>query len=697
MMNMDEFLKKIVGSEYQIKNLSFHEDTKEFISLISNFKSKLAIAISSSFFHSNIQLFSNIKNINNIKSIYSLPIYKGSSNIILLSLDPNKNLENFILIDESDALLHKADSDNISQELADELIKIFKQSDNEISLNLNSIFQNISTLETIDETDELLSLYVDDDLEGFNKKTDAEVVKDFTSGLTGREAELFKKKKEKLMYTNQVDSSSNMEKINFSSSNFIKESAYLKKRPNPKNMLEKNNKPLIEGKVNFRKLEDIVSLNNTDKKNNDTILLISSSKNCDNRLVYYNKDWNDVSKQQFIEITNISKDVSADYLYEYLNSDYGRDELLYYSDGNDYISAELIASIQIPIPSLDIQNEIVKTSREAREFFKTVDLLKKEFNSNILDYKHISQSLKDLKGEIEIDSQTSVVNKLSRSWRQAYQGLIWPLAISYLSATKGGFEIVEKKDNYLKLFEFTAAFNAIILLSGLPEDVYLKNFNKIWDDETLKQYKTSMTFGKWIYISRNLAEVYNNNNFTSSLDEEFFEKITSYEILYALNEVKNIRNREFHDAMSNVYDAEKTIEILDEYLEDVFDILEIYTNYKLIYTTGHIECKDNNFIHEIILLNGPCAQPIYDRIIFDNCLKEKSLYLYNPKNNKKLLIKDSFMKFVPLDNRRKHWALYIYNNCDKYEKNAFYKCFQSKERNYKQIISSFKDDILLNF
>ncbi len=697
MMNMDEFLKKIVGSEYQIKNLSFHEDTKEFISLISNFKSKLAIAISSSFFHSNIQLFSNIKNINNIKSIYSLPIYKGSSNIILLSLDPNKNLENFILIDESDALLHKADSDNISQELADELIKIFKQSENEISLNLNSIFQNISTLETINETDELLSLYVDDDLEGFNKKTDAEVVKDFASGLTGREAELFKEMKEKLMYTNQVDSSSNMEKINFSSSNFIKESAYLKKRPNPKNMLEKNNKPLIEGKVNFRKLEDIVSLNNTDKKNNDTILLISSSKNCDNRLVYYNKDWNDVAKQQFIEITNISKDVSADYLYEYLNSDYGRDELLYYSDGNDYISAELIASIQIPIPSLDIQNEIVKTSREAREFFKTVDLLKKEFNSNILDYKHISQSLKDLKGEIEIDSQTSVVNKLSRSWRQAYQGLIWPLAISYLSATKGGFEIVEKKDNYLKLFEFTAAFNAIILLSGLPEDVYLKNFNKIWDDETLKQYKTSMTFGKWIYISRNLAEVYNNNNFTSSLDEEFFEKITSYEILYALNEVKNIRNREFHDAMSNVYDAEKTIEILDEYLEDVFDILEIYTNYKLIYTTGHIECKDNNFIHEIILLNGPCAQPIYDRIIFDNCLKEKSLYLYNPKNNKKLLIKDSFMKFVPLDNRRKHWALYIYNNCDKYEKNAFYKCFQSKERNYKQIISSFKDDILLNF
>ena len=54
-------------------------------------------------------------------------------------------------------------------------------------------------------------------------------------------------------------------------------------------MLEKKNKPLIEGEVKFKKLEDIAYLKNTDKKNNDTILLISSSKNLDNKLVYYNK------------------------------------------------------------------------------------------------------------------------------------------------------------------------------------------------------------------------------------------------------------------------------------------------------------------------------------------------------------------------------------------------------------------------
>lgn len=57
----------------------------------------------------------------------------------------------------------------------------------------------------------------------------------------------------------------------------------------------------------------------------------------------------------------------------------------------------------------------------------------------------MKESLKELKGDVEIDSETHEVTKMSRSWRHAYKGLIWPLAISYLSATKGGFESVRKK------------------------------------------------------------------------------------------------------------------------------------------------------------------------------------------------------------------------------------------------------------
>ena len=376
-----------------------------------------------------------------------------------------------------------------------------------------------------------------------------------------------------------------------------------------------------------------------------------------------------------------------------MSSDNGLDEIKYFSKGNYYITPENIKQVKIPIPPLNVQKEIVKVARESREFFKTVDLLKKEFSSNILDYKHMKSSLDEFKGDIELDNDSGEVIKMSRNWRHAYKGLIWPLAISYLSATRGGFESVEKKDNYLVLFEFIAAFNSIILLSGLPDDVYKKNFDNIWNAR-LNMYK-KMTFANWVYLSKNLAEVYKNNNFTSQLDEELFEKISSDKILDILEHAKDIRNEEAHGSHSNSFEAENVIDILEEYLDDVFDILEIYSNYKLIYVTGDLDTSKRSYNHRVILLNGPCAQPIYDNIIFNNVLFGDSLYLYNPKNNKKLLINDNLMKFKPVDDNKKRWALFIYHSCDKKEYNAFYKCFQSDEKDLKESISSLKRDVLL--
>jgi len=347
--------------------------------------------------------------------------------------------------------------------------------------------------------------------------------------------------------------------------------------------------------------------------------------------------------------------------------------------------------VKIPIPPLDDQKEIVKVSRESREFFKSIELLKKEFNSNILDYKRMRNSLDEFNGEMEF-SDTNEITTLSRSWRHAYKGLIWPLAISYLSATKGGFEIVEKKDNYLVLFEFIAAFNSIILLSGLPDDVYQNNFSRIWNSRNPNEYK-QMTFANWVYLSKNLAKVYKFNNFESKLDEDLFDKIADDKLLDILEFAKNQRNEEAHGSHSNAYEAQQIVDKLDVYLEDMFDILEVYSNYKLIYTTGQLN-STNPYDHKVILLNGPCAQPIYDNIILDSMLNENSLYLYNPKNNKKLLINDNFMKFTPIDKNKKRWALFIYYSCDRNEYTAKYKCFQSREKDIKRSISSLEQDIL---
>ena len=734
-MKINEFLLKLVDDDCEVKNLAFKENKNEFINLISNFKSKLAIAVSSSFFNENISFFSNFENINNIESVISLPIYKEYSNLILMVLNHDNNSNEFLFIDTSDSLIHKSTDDDISDEVYHELID-YKQSDDSLYLNVSAVFKNnvIPQVEE-DSFDEILDLYVDDDSKGLSNKAMSDVLQDNILDLNEEELlafnrieevsnveddflELIEEEKKPLkqrIIPNRIvdgilklkEEKFNQQKemnempiplydglVEITSANVLKEMGYSKKRPNPENILKRNNIPLIDGKVQFKKLEKIADLQNIDEKNTNDSLLVTTCKLCESKLVQYNHDIEDFNGEMYVEITNFSDDVLEEYVYEYLNSDNGINEILYFSKGYNYIRAELIRSVKIPIPSIEVQKEIVKVSKDAREFFKTVDLLKKEFNSNILDYKHISQSINELKGNIEIDSQTSEVTEMSKSWRHAFQSLIWPLAISYLSATKGGFELVEKKDNYLKLFEFTTAFNAIILLSGLPDEVYLNNFDYIWTDNSLKQYK-NMTFGTWFVLSKNLAKVYNDNNFTSKLDEEFFERITSNKLLDLLNKSKFYRNEEFHSAMANAYEAEKTIEILDNYLKDIFDVLDIYSNYKLIYTTGKLEYADQMFNHEVILLNGPCAQPIYDKIIFDLPLEAESLYLYNPKNNKKLLIKDNLMKFIAIDKNKKHWALYIYNGCDKHENNAFYKCFQSKEKNLKERISSLRQDILL--
>lgn len=56
-------------------------------------------------------------------------------------------------------------------------------------------------------------------------------------------------------------------------------------------------------------------------------------------------------------------------------------------------------------------------------------------------------------------------------------------------------------------------------------------------------------------------------------------------------------------------------------------------------------------------------------------------------------VKDSYGNSV--DDNKKRWALFIYYSCDKKEYNAFYKCFQSKEKDIKESITSLKHDILL--
>ena len=691
-MDSEDFLNELISSletqDVKVKNLAFKSDESKSIDLIKNFNSqKMIITLSTSYLNDNIH---NLSINNYLKAIISLPIYHEDDNLVMLSFDSDKSSDECLIIDESDSLIHKDTNDwsFIKNELIEKISKSyndFEENDSSSKANILEFASKSNQIKT-PSNDELLSLKKD-------SSDDIKKRRVISDSIMDDMLELKEKSIRAEISKHSVKSISESPSL-FSDFSFLSDVMYSKKRQNPENLLYKDNKRLIDGEVTFRKLGKIADLKTINFKNNNDSILIATCKSCTAKLINYNHDISDFKGEIFIEIDNIHENILKEYLYEYLSSDNGLDEIKYFSKGNYYITPENIKQVKIPIPPLNVQKEIVKVARESREFFKTVDLLKKEFSSNILDYKHMKSSLDEFKGDIELDNDSGEVIKMSRNWRHAYKGLIWPLAISYLSATRGGFESVEKKDNYLVLFEFIAAFNSIILLSGLPDDVYKKNFDNIWNAR-LNVYK-QMTFANWVYLSKNLAEVYKNNNFTSQLDEELFEKISSDKILDILEHAKDIRNEEAHGSHSNSFEAENVIDILEEYLDDVFDILEIYSNYKLIYVTGDLDTSKRSYNHRVILLNGPCAQPIYDNIIFDNVLFGDSLYLYNPKNNKKLLINDNLMKFKPVDDNKKRWALFIYHSCDKKEYNAFYKCFQSKERDIKESITSLRKDILGN-
>ena len=684
-MDENEFLKELINnlSDGYIINIGFQSNLSKLNNIDNLSLEELVLIISQAKFSENMKLFSNLLSNNHLKAIISLPIYQNEDNLIVLIFNLNKTSDKFILIDESSSLIHKYTSDwtYVKNELIEKIsnsYNAFENSSNAVISDISLLLDNIAEVpikpsKKPSKYAKLLELR--DDEEDISPRKNRVIPNEIPD-------ELIKIKQKQALRDNKDESLENP---------LFNELLYLKNRQDPENLLFKDNKRLIDGEVKFRKLSKIADLQNIDVKNDKNTILIATPKKS-SQMVFYNHDVSDFNGEVYVELDNINSDVLKDYLYEYLNSTNDLHDLMYYTKGSTHISSFLIKNLKIPIPPINIQKEIVKVSRECREFFKTVDLLKKEYSSNIFDYKHMKNSIDQLRGDVEFDKTTNEVTSMSRSLRHAYKGLIWPLAISYLSATKSGFESVEKKDNYLVLFEFIAAFNTIILLSGLPDDVYQKNFSNIWKARNINIFK-SMTFAKWVNVSKNLSEVYKNNNFTSQLDEDLFELISSDKILDILEDVKNIRNDEAHGPQSNKYEADKIIEKLNVYLEDVFDILDIYSNYKLIYVT-EISSAKQAFKHRVILLNGPCSQPIYDEIIFDNMLEKESLYLYNPKNNKKLLINGNFMKFKPVEDNKKRWALFIYYSCNKDEYSAFYKCFQSKEKDFRQSINSFIYNIL---
>ena len=442
--------------------------------------------------------------------------------------------------------------------------------------------------------------------------------------------------------------------------------------------------------LNLSQIANLEKFNYDDKDEN--YLVISASTACGIQLVDFEVEYDN---REYIKIDITSDLILKDYLKIYLNSAIGINEINYCTRADSRITTTNLEDVRVIVPGINDQNAIVEAYNESDIFFNSINELQNKLNNNIFDYEKVLNSIDEFNTEIVFNEDGSGIEDMDKQWREVFSRLIWPLAITYLSATKGSFEKTEQVKKYLNLFEFIAAFNSIVLRSGLPDDVYHEfKWSQIWNAPHVGMYK-DMTFGNWVFLSNNLSKLYRWNDFPVEFDKNLFTKISSRKINNLLNETKEIRNKYYHENLS----YQESVEILDKlnkYLSDTFQILTIYSDYKLFYFTGHLELKNGIFDHRVINLNGPCNQPIYGNIEFSNPLEESELYLYNSSTGDLLKLRNELIKFKAVDKYEKRWAIYIFNGYA-FENGkclAKYKNFIDGEDNLEIEINSFENDIV---
>ena len=410
---------------------------------------------------------------------------------------------------------------------------------------------------------------------------------------------------------------------------------------------------------------------------------------------FYQSDLRGYNFRNMIPFKINSKKVLKEYLFYYLNSNKGKLELKECSKGSNIINKSNLRFIQVPVPPLEKQKEIIAAVEKSKEFFDSVDLLKNNFQNNILNYERILDDIKEFQGEVEFSQEEYKFTKMDRNWRHVYEGLPWPLAITYLSATRGGFETVQKANAYLKLFEFVTLFNCIVLISAIPKDYYEENKHTfIWTKPD--DFYKFMSFGKWLKLYEFLKILFSGHEFNPIIDSDLFNQLCDEKIFNSLKIAKKARNDDAHGPITNEFEAEDVIINLEPLLYDTFDNLTSYSDFKLYYIIGKYERTDNGSLkQDVIMLNGPCAQPIYRDLIYEEELDAHSLYLFNPLNEEFFKLNDNLMKFIQTDRIKNQWALYIYSGWEytKNSKQAIYKCYQQTEKDYFVQISSFSNDI----
>lgn len=369
------------------------------------------------------------------------------------------------------------------------------------------------------------------------------------------------------------------------------------------------------------------------------------------------------SENSFIQLVFDSKKVYAKYIAHFLNTDMGRriKELLYLNEDDPTILKKILFNIEIYLPDLDKQIEIVRINSMINDISVRAEGYKQEL------WKTPNQAIEILKKVNGLDKESEYRFEM---W---IESLPFPVAsILWESITASDYE--HKVKYLLHFFEAFSEMNVVLMLSALISDKSFFDSEFSWCTRANPKFKSwylNPTFGNWNFFGRCLAKnirklLRNRYNLHKCLElfgnpeKEFLERITSEELYEILDEVSRYRNsweghgpivtpKEYENrskilrtALSNLY------QVISNIYENTLFVLPIESSYKdgiYYYTVKKFMGSRSSFktlklettlpmdTEKIYLISNNQRSPLelIDLIIFD----EKACYYYNEFDREK--------------------------------------------------------------
>ena len=328
-----------------------------------------------------------------------------------------------------------------------------------------------------------------------------------------------------------------------------------------------------------------------------------------------------IKPQNYIQVLVNQDIILPRFLAFVLNSDKGNELRVRASSGViPSLSVERIKTIEIPLPSICIQEKILETYDELIQIDLEVSKLKNRLITIPASYKNVARDIKD-------------VNNRGDKFEQWIESLPYPLA-TILKRYTACDSSQQKQEMLLYFFEAYSIFAAAIMSAVYKNPIYEQTALKDVDLE----YFEKASFGSWVRIDRAMAKVFRDalnqpdkidsvlNSFHTD-DVKLVKQISDGGIFTMLNKACNWRNSwKGHSGISSeeIY-AEHTRQLEGIVFRFQEKTQGLYERIRLIRPVG-LRKSHGEFINRVEVLSG--SNSIFKKAeVIGEALDEENLYI----------------------------------------------------------------------